>query len=145
MLILLPFLGMFLYCIAFIVNVYFFDELVVEFLWFESITSYFGGYVMFFLGAYGYIADTTSVKSRTVRLAIMDGMFAVAETIGSYINPYLYAEFGYYGNFGCALVFNILGLLIAYLTVQNNKITTKKHDKKGIYNLGFQCWWNFLY
>ena len=65
-------------------------------------SSFFGGYALLFLGAYGYIADTTSVKTRTIRIAIMDGMFSVAETIGSFINSYIYAALGYYGSFGIA-------------------------------------------
>ena len=41
-LILLPFLGYILYCITFVVNVYFVDELVVEFLCLESLCSFSG-------------------------------------------------------------------------------------------------------
>ena len=121
MLIMLPFVGYFLNCVSFIVNIYFFDELVVEFLWFESLASFFGGYALMFLGAYGYIADTTSVKTRTIRIAIMDGMFSVAETIGSFINSYIYAALGYYGSFGIASGCYLLGLLIVFFTVKNRK------------------------
>merc|ERR1719186_2300147 len=97
-LILLPFLGYIVYCITFVVNVYFFDELVVEFLWLEALCSFSGGPVLFFLGAYGYIADTTSAKSRTLRIAVMDGMLVVGEMIGSFINGYIFASFGYYAS-----------------------------------------------
>ena len=63
-LLLFPFAGYFLTCISFILNVYFFDELYVEFLWFENVSACFGAYIIFFIGAYGYMADVTSVESR---------------------------------------------------------------------------------
>jgi MFS family permease len=135
MLIILPFLGYFLYCITFIVNNYFFDELVVEFLWFESISSYFGGFALLFLGAYGYIADTTSLKSRTIRIAVMDGMMSVAATIGGFINGYLYAELGYYGSFGCASACFLLGLVIVFFTVKNQRDTNKKNTKTSVLDM----------
>ena len=116
-------------------NVYFFDPLVVEFLWLESISSFFGGFAVYFLGAYGYIADTTSLKSRTLRIAIMDGMFAIAETIGSYINGYLYAALGYYGSFGCASACYLLGFVIVLFTVENKKISEEKKTKTNAFNM----------
>jgi PCFT/HCP family folate transporter-like MFS transporter 1/3 len=132
MLIMIPFLGYFLYCISFIVNIYFFDQLVVEFLWFESISSFFGGYALMFLGAYGYIADTTSLKSRTIRIAVMDGMFSVAETIGSFINGYVYAALGYYGSFGIASACYMLGLVTVFFTVHNKKNPDENGTKPKI-------------
>ena len=63
-LILIPYLGYFLFCMAMIVNTYFFDELYVEFLWFENISALCGSYVIFLIGCYGYLADTTSADTR---------------------------------------------------------------------------------
>ena len=136
MLIMLPFLGYFLNCVSFIVNIYFFDELVVEFLWLESLASFFGGNTLLFLGAYGFIADTTSVKSRTIRIAIMDAMFSIAETIGSFINSYIYAALGYYGNFGIASGCYLLGILIVFLTVKNRK--SPEHKGTNVKILDFK-------
>ena len=135
MLNMLPFLGYVLYCVTLIVNVYFFDELVVEFLWLETISSFFGGYALLYLGAYGYIADTSSLKSRTIRIAVMDGMSSVSETIGSYINGYLYAELGYYGSFGFASACFLLGLVIVFFTVHNKRDTENKETKTNILDL----------
>ena len=135
MLIMLPFLGYVLYCVTLIVNVYFFDELVVEFLWLETISSFFGGYALLYLGAYGYIADTSSLKSRTIRIAVMDGMSSVSETIGSYINGYLYAELGYYGSFGFASACFLLGLVIVFFTVHNKRDTENKETKTNVLDL----------
>ena len=64
-LIMLPFVGYFLFCMVNITNCYFFYELYAEFLWFENVSSLFGGWVLFFIGCYGYLADTTSPESRS--------------------------------------------------------------------------------
>ena len=124
-----------MYCITFVVNVYFFDELVVEFLWLEALCSFSGGPVLLFLGAYGYIADTTSAKSRTFRIAVMDGMLVVGEMIGSFINGYIFASFGYYGSFGSALACYTLAFLIVLFTVKNIRIGQQKENKNGVFNM----------
>jgi len=100
-LILVPYLGYFLFCMAMIVNTYFFDELYVEFLWFENISALCGSYVIFLIGCYGFLADTTSAETRTIRMAVMDGCLFGMEIIGNYINGPLFKQFGYYGSFGC--------------------------------------------
>ena len=63
-LILVPYVGYFLFCMAMLVNTYFFDELYVEFLWFENISALCGSYVIFLIGCYGFLADTTSPDTR---------------------------------------------------------------------------------
>ena len=63
-LILVPYIGYFLFCVAMLFNVYFFDELYVEFLWFENISALCGSYVIFLIGCYGFLADTTSPETR---------------------------------------------------------------------------------
>ena len=64
LLILVPYVGYFLFCIVMLVNTYFFDQLVVEFLWFENISALCGSYVIFLIGCYGFLADTTSPDTR---------------------------------------------------------------------------------
>ena len=49
----------------------------------------------------------------------MDGLSAVGETICNFINVYIYAELGYYGNFGSAAACFLLGIIIVHLKVHN--------------------------
>ena len=64
LLILVPYVGYFLFCVAMLVNTYFFDELYVEFLWLENVSALCGSYVIFLIGCYGFLADTTSPETR---------------------------------------------------------------------------------
>jgi len=139
MLIIIPLIGSILLCLIYVINVFFFDELVVEFLWFESLSYCLGCYSVFFLGCYGYIVDTTSVKSRTIRFSVMEGLFAVAEGLGNFINVYLYSAFksfgkncGYYGNFGTAAVLFLLAIGIAQVRIQDKK--EKKNEKIRVFD-----------
>ena len=134
-LILLPFLGYILYCITFVVNVYFFDELKVEFLCLESLCSFSGGNIMLFLGAYGYICDTSSPKSRTFRIAVMDGMLAAGGTIGGFVNGYIFASLGYYGSFGSALTCYTLAFGIVFFKLQNIKIYQEKETNNPVFDM----------
>lgn len=114
LLIAFPFFGNCLTCIGFILNVYFFDKLHVEFLWIgEVVGAMFGYWVIFFLGVYGYVADNTSVESRTLRISIADGCYYAMASIGNYINGLVYTRFSYYGNFGFGLLAFSLGFLLA--------------------------------
>jgi len=121
MLIMLPYFGYFLVCVSMIANVYFFDELYVEFMWLENVSAIFGSWVIFFIGCYGYMADTTSPESRTIRIAIMDGCFFAMDIIGNYINGPIYKRFDYYGSFGAGAICYALGFLIVLLTFKDPK------------------------
>ena len=90
---------------------------------------------MLFLGAYGYIADTSSAKSRTFRFAVMDGMLAAGETIGGFVNGYIFASFGYYGSFGSALTCYTLAFGIVFFTVKNVKIYQEKETKNRVFDM----------
>ena len=135
MLIFLPLIGKSVSVLTFLVNVYFFDELVVEFLWIETLSSYFGGWTLLYLGAYGYIADTTSEKSRTLRIVVMDGVGSVAETIGGVLNGYLFGALGYYGSFGASLACYILAFIVTFLLVHNRKAALEAEKKPRILSL----------
>lgn len=132
LLILLPFVGYALGCVVFLVNVYFFDELYVEFLWFEAVSACFGSWTLFFIGCYGYLADTTSPESRTIRIAIMDGCFFGVEIVANYLNAPLYKRFDYFGSFGMGLLCYILGLLLVLITFKETK---KEGEAKGGRNM----------
>ena len=80
-LILLPIIGFILNYICFCINTVYYEELTVEYLMFEVIANWFGGWTCFFLGIYSYISDVSSPKSRAVRIGILDCTLSVAIAI----------------------------------------------------------------
>ena len=128
LLIMFPYLGFFLVCLSMILNVYFFKELYVEFLWLENLSAFFGSYVIFLIGCYGFIADTTDQESRTIRIAVMDGCIFSTNIIGNYMNGPIYKKFDYFGSFGGGAICFALGFCLVGLFFKEPKI---KRENKG--------------
>ena len=80
-LILLPMVGLMLNYIWFCINTIYYEELTVEYLMFEVIANWFGGWTCFFLGLYSYISDVSSPKSRAVRIGTLDCTLSAAIAI----------------------------------------------------------------
>ena len=59
-------------------------------------------------------------------------MLSVGETIGSFINSYVFAALGYYGSFGIASGCFLLGLLIVFLTVKDKQNLQNKGTNNNI-------------
>ena len=130
LLIMFPYLGFFLVCLSMILNVYFFKELYVEFLWLENLSAFFGSYVIFLIGCYGFIADTTDQESRTIRIAVMDGCIFSTNIIGNYVNGPIYKKFDYFGSFGGGAICFALGFCLVGLFFKEPKIKRGNKDKE---------------
>ena len=81
-LIIVPLTGYIAYNIWFLINVLYFDELVVEYLMLEVFQYWPGGYMCLFMGSYSLIADHSSKSTRTMRIAVLDFTFLGAMAIG---------------------------------------------------------------
>lgn len=81
-LIILPLIGYIAYNIWFLVNVIYFDEMVVEYLMLEALQYWPGGFMCLFLGSYSLITDYSSKRTRTMRIALLDFVFFCAISIG---------------------------------------------------------------
>ena len=129
-----PYLGFLLVCLSMIVNVYFFRELYVEFLWLENLSAFFGSYVIFLIGCYGFLADTTDQESRTIRIAVMDGCIFSTNILGNYINGPVYKKFDYFGSFAGGAVCFALGFCLVGLFFKEpkrQKENTEKEEKNS--------------
>ena len=115
--IMFPYLGFLLVCLSMIINVYFFRELYVEFLWLENLSAFFGSYVIFLIGCYGFLADTTDQESRTIRIAIMDGCIFSTNILGNYVNGPIYKKFDYFGSFVGLLFYPFILFLLFFFSL----------------------------
>eukprot|EP00088_Acartia_fossae_P028786 TRINITY_DN29620_c0_g2_i1.p1 TRINITY_DN29620_c0_g2~~TRINITY_DN29620_c0_g2_i1.p1 ORF type:complete len:482 (-),score=0.43 TRINITY_DN29620_c0_g2_i1:270-1715(-) len=92
-------LGTFLAELVWLLNVYYMDS-SAWFLLFTSITGWFGGFTVLLIGVYSYLADISTIRSRTSRLALLDFCFFGGVPIGMFVSPYVFHSFGFYGIFG---------------------------------------------
>jgi hypothetical protein len=50
-------------------NYAFINDLPIEFFYLENISSFFGGYAVYYLGVYSFVTTVTTPKERAHRLA----------------------------------------------------------------------------
>ena len=65
---------------------------------------------------YSYLADITSLRSRTTRIGLLDIFLFAGIPSGSFLSAYIYEHFGYYGVFFTALAIQITCIL--YITIK---------------------------
>ena len=118
---------------------HFFRDLYVEFLWLENLSAFFGSYVIFLIGCYGFLADTTNQDSRTIRIAVMDGCIFSTNILGNYVNGPIYKKFDYFGSFAGGAVCFAVGFCLVGLffkePIRREVDTTEREEKKGESNL----------
>ena len=92
-LILFPLIGNLLAIICGIINYTFIYELPLEFFYMDNISSFLGGYAVYYLGIYSYGTNVSKPKDRAYRLARLDGVETVAIVIGTSISPKVFSSF----------------------------------------------------
>lgn len=110
--IILPIIGETLTVIGFLVSVYYFRHLPVEFNCFmEAVPpAVTGGWFAMFMGVFSYISAVTSVETRTLRIGAVNMFSNVSLTIGIALSGILYSKTGFYGVFGLSLGMYVVAL-----------------------------------
>ncbi|ROT85668.1 hypothetical protein C7M84_009380 [Penaeus vannamei] len=78
-----------------------------------------GGWVLFFMAAYSYIADHSSGESRTLRLTVMSAIWQLGGPAGTALAAWLFDVGGYAWVFGLSLALYVLCLLYTLLVVRD--------------------------
>ena len=94
-----PMIGTILTQVIYIVNTYL-SFLRAEYILLTSIGSLFGGFTGFLIGVYSYIADVSSGRSRTSRIALLDLFVFMGFPVGTFISGPVFKYGGYYTIFG---------------------------------------------
>ncbi|XP_068620287.1 proton-coupled folate transporter-like [Battus philenor] len=120
-LMLFPIMGELISAIGLILTTYFFLEWP---LWvtalIEALPSAFsGGLSIALMGSYSYIADVTTVESRTFRMGVVAVIVTLGIPLGSSISGVLTDAVGYYGIFGIATLLYVFAFIHTYFRVHD--------------------------
>ncbi|KAI4478139.1 hypothetical protein M0804_012097 [Polistes exclamans] len=117
---LLPIVGEFLSSVSLIACTYWFYELpmeatgVLEALW----PSLAGGWFTMFMGVFSYIADITSIESRTLRIGAANVFFSLGVPIGMALSGVLYMKLGFYGVFSISMICYVMSFVYGLVVIK---------------------------
>ena len=92
-----------------------------EYLLISSVYSLFGGSTTILIGVYSFISDTSSVDTRTVRVALLDVAMVAGYTTGNFLSAPVYEQWGFYGSFGSSLLFLTADFLFVIFVLQESR------------------------
>ncbi|XP_018328119.1 proton-coupled folate transporter [Agrilus planipennis] len=130
---LLPIIGEFCTVVGLMICTYFFYELpmevagVVEGL-FPALT---GGWFTMFMGIFSYIADVTTIETRTLRIGCVNVFCSLGIPIGMALSGVLYKKIGFYGVFSISAVLYVIAFLYGLFRIQEPKKIDQPKPKKG--------------
>ena len=101
-----------------IINYAFIETLPLEFFYFDSIASFFGGSTVYYLGVYSYGTTVTKPKERAHRLARLDGIETLANVVGTLLSPFVFRQLGYFGNYAISCGFFAASILYLIFVVK---------------------------
>ena len=110
----IPMIGFILSSLWWLANVHFMDW-PAHYLLVSGVFNIFGGFTVFLIGAYSFMADVTHPTSRTTRIAIFDIFFFAGVPFGTFLSGCLYKYSGYFGIFGTILILQVL--IVVYIIV----------------------------
>ncbi|XP_012222597.1 probable peptidoglycan muropeptide transporter SLC46 [Linepithema humile] len=131
---LLPIIGEFFSSITCIACTYWFYELPMEAVVLEAVwPGLTGGWFTMFMGIFSYIADITSVESRTLRIGAANVFLSLGVPIGMALSGILYTTLGFYGVFTISMVCYVLSFVYGLVVIKEpSRVLVKRAQKKKI-------------
>ncbi|XP_050525053.1 uncharacterized protein LOC126896376 isoform X2 [Daktulosphaira vitifoliae] len=125
---LLPIFGELIRNTGLILCVYFFYELPLEVVGLvESLpSSIMGSLPVFYMAAFSYITDITSIKNRTMRIGLLNIAYGTAWSIGTAFSGVIFQKFGFYGVYYASTLLFLLAFIIALVRVREKHNTHKR-------------------
>lgn len=129
----LPLLGELLAIVGCILSVIFMKEWPVEIHGFLQVVvpSFFGGSTMLIMAVFSYIADSSTLEMRTIRVAIVQTILNVAIPIGQFLSGILFIYLDYIGVLFIAACLYSFGIIYGLCFIQETK-QPKSRSKKGL-------------
>lgn len=128
---LLPIIGEFFSSITCIACTYWFYELPMEAVVLEVVwPGLTGGWFTMFMGIFSYIADITSVESRTLRIGAANVFLSLGVPIGMALSGILYTKLGFYGVFTISMVCYVMSFVYGLVVIKEPSTVLAKHAPK---------------
>ncbi|XP_050308305.1 proton-coupled folate transporter-like isoform X2 [Anthonomus grandis grandis] len=120
---LLPIVGELLTALGLLICTYFFDELPMEVAGFVEglFPAMTGGWFTMFMGVFSYIADVTTVDTRTLRIGIVNLFCSLGIPIGLALSGVLYKKIGFYGVFSISSCMYVMAIYYGYKKIEEPK------------------------
>lgn len=117
---LVPIVGEFLTSISLIICTYWFYELPMEAAGaFEALwPALTGGWFTMFMGIFSYVADITTVESRTLRIGAVNVFVSLGIPIGTALSGVLYVKIGFYGVFAISTACYVLSFVYGLVCIK---------------------------
>lgn len=134
---LLPIIGEFFSSVTLIACTYF-DELPMETVVLEAVwPALTGGWFTMFMGIFSYIADITSVESRTLRIGAANVFLSLGVPIGMALSGILYTKLGFYGVFSISMVCYVMSFVYGLVVIKEPpRVLAERARKKTLPSKG---------
>lgn len=131
---LLPIIGEFCSSITLIACTYWFYELPMEVVVLEAVwPGLTGGWFTMFMGIFSYIADITTVESRTLRIGAANVFLSLGVPIGMALSGILYTKLGFYGVFSISMVCYVMSFVYGLVVIKEPaRVLTGRSRKKSL-------------
>ncbi|XP_045474962.1 uncharacterized protein LOC123680886 [Harmonia axyridis] len=127
----LPLVGELFAVVGCILSVIFMKEWPVEVQGFLQavVPSFFGGPTMLIMAIFSYVADSSTVEMRTIRVAIVQTILNVAIPIGQFLSGILFIHLGYIGVLLIAAALYLFGICYGIFFIKEVRQPKVQKDK----------------
>jgi len=115
-----PMVGYLISIGVWIANIYYWES-PANYLLATGVYIFFGGFTCLLLGLYSYLADITSVTTRTARIGLLDVFLFAGVPVGIFTSAYIYKYSGYYGIFVTSFVLQVFSFLYIALFISDTR------------------------
>jgi len=116
----IPMIGYILSTLCWLLNIYYI-QWPADYLLINGAFGIFGGFVVFLIGMYAYMADITSTRARTTRIGLLDIFLFAGIPAGTFISAYIYKYSGYFGIYGIILGIQVFVVIYIMLFIEDTR------------------------
>ncbi|XP_044757876.1 uncharacterized protein LOC123316031 [Coccinella septempunctata] len=119
--ILMPIYGDIISCLGYIMCTFFFLELPVEVaIFFEAVpVAMTGSWFCFYVGVFSYVTESSTEKTRTMRIGLATMFTHVSLTSGIALSGVVYRVLGFYGVYTLSIFMFVTALIYGFLVLED--------------------------